>query len=491
MEAHFVFLSILIVVAGFDFFSASHPDCEGSGGMDPDNDASRITAEQGTSRKGRRNKVSDIEKAQIRWDPDDLGKYDLSSLKLAYRSNGEWNYNTASKYNGHYVWSVARKPCLKYEYQVIVPLKGENGTFCTQKATLGAEDKETIRNAHVKLELPEVTDIITAPTSKQVTITWPKTTCAEIYDVFINIPQADDGSPGEGDGEDQYATVNQPDEETNNVDVEFEDLQSCTKYDVEIFPKLKSSDSGEFDEFETTSFTTRPDRNSAALLVVPPPTTQTNSTTLSFFTWMPKVNCLKNFTIETCTADNECFNSRSFSKVQTHAGVKYESNGLEHCTNYVIKIKPTHLGVDIDSKIVHITTKMDENAAFSPEFRQTQRRVEIMVKHTECFDYFTVKYYPKEKLDSGKATDIEKVFKKGELIILENLNYNASYYISMDGHSENRDPLTLFDAQEFLLDPAFDFNPRMFGDVDSYGAPRIAEAKSAGNYSYCTCAVNL
>ena len=87
--------------------------------------------------------------------------------------------------------------------------------------------------------------------------------------------------------------------------------------------------------------------------------------------------------IETCTADNKCFNSKSFSKVQTHAGVKYEANGLEHCTNYVIKIKPTHLGVDIDSKIVHITTKMDENAAFFPEFRQTQRRVEIMVKHTE------------------------------------------------------------------------------------------------------------
>ena len=37
-------LSILIVVAGFDFTPASHPDCEGSGGMDPDNDASRITA---------------------------------------------------------------------------------------------------------------------------------------------------------------------------------------------------------------------------------------------------------------------------------------------------------------------------------------------------------------------------------------------------------------------------------------------------------------
>jgi len=161
MEAHAVLLSVIIVMMGSYFISASHPDCEGSGGMDPDNDASRITAEQGTSRKGRRNKVSDIEKAQIRWDPDDLGKYDLSSLKLAYRSNGEWNYNTASKYNGHYVWSVARKPCLKYEYQVIVPLKGENGTFCTQKATLEEEDKDTIRNAHVECAKDETIEVVT------------------------------------------------------------------------------------------------------------------------------------------------------------------------------------------------------------------------------------------------------------------------------------------------------------------------------------------
>ena len=473
-------LSFVIVVLGFTFILASHPDCEGSGEMDPGNDASRITVEQGTSRKGRRSKVSDIEKAQIKWKPDDLGKYDLSSLKLAYRSNGEWNYDTAPKYNGHYVWNVARKPCLKYEYQVIVPLKNEKGTFCTHNATLEAEDKETIRKAHVKLELPKVTDIVTAPNSKNVSIAWPKTTCAEIYDVFISIPQADDGSPGEGDGEDQDVTVIQPDQGANNVNVEFGNLQSCTKYDVEIVPKLKS---GEFDDFETTSFTTRPDRNSAALLVVPPPTTQTHSTTLSFFTWMPKVNCLKNFTIETCNADNECFNSKSFSKVQTHAGVKYETNGLEHCTNYVIKIKPTHLGVDIDPKIVHITTENDENAAFLPEFQQLQQWVKIMVKHTGCFDYFTVKYYPKEKMDSEMAGEIENVFKKDEPIILKNLNYNASYYISMDGHSKNRDPLTLFDAQEFFLNPAFDFNPRMLDAVDSYGAPRIAEAKSAGNYS--------
>ena len=34
-----------------------------------------------------------------------------------------------------------------------------------------------------------------------------------------------------------------------------------------------------------------------------------------------------------------------------------------------------------------------------------------------------------------------------------------------------------------ILVAGFDFNPRMLDAVYSYGAPRIAEAESAGNYS--------
>ena len=479
MVAHAGLLSFLIVVVGFTFILASHPDCEGSGEMDPGNEASRITAEQGTSRKRSRSKVSDIEKAQIQWEPDDLGKYNLSSLKLAYRSNGEWDYDTAPKFFSKYVWNVARKPCLNYEYQVIVPLQNENATFCTHTKTLEAEDKETIRKAHVKLELPKATDIVTAPNSKNVSIAWPKTTCAEIYDVFISIRKAEDGSPGEGDGEDQDKIVDQPDEGTNTVNVEFGNLQSCTKYDVEIVPKLKS---GEYYDFETTSFTTRPDRNSAALLSLPPPNTQTTSMTLSFYTWMPKVNCLKNFTIETCNTDNDCFNSQDFSNVETHAGVKYESNELEHCTNYLIKIKPTHLGVDIEPRIVRDTTKLDEKASFMPEFRTSNKGVEIVVNHTRCFDYFTVKYTHKEDMDSDNADGNAKVFQKHQPIIIENLTPNTTYYFSMDGHQKDRPPLLLFEAQEFKTRPAkvFAIGERMFSGEDGV---RMGESNSTGSQS--------
>ena len=87
-------------------------------------------------------------------------------------------------------------------------------------------------------------------------------------------------------------------------------------------------------------------------------------------------------------------------------------------------------------------------------------------------------------MDSDNADGNAKVFQKHEPIIIENLTPNATYYFSMDGHQKDRDPLTLFEAQEFKTRPTevFAIQERMFGGEDGV---RMGESNSTGSQSNC------
>ena len=334
----------LLVFALFCLMYASAEECDGSGATPNDG---VVTVETGTKRKGR-NSVPDIEIAHVKWVPeiekneDFFENYDLSMLELEYRTSDNWQTYTPSKkpeYNGYYSWNVPRKPCLEYKYRIVVPSETGTGCFATKVIKLEPANVAKIREAKFTPDAPRDVGIHSEATHAN--ITWSKSICAEEYEVYIENEQ------GDKTGQEIGHNVTQP-ENSQTVTTSFANLASCMNYRVDVHPKVKDAELGE--NYVSESFNTKPDANSALHLKLDDLTCTKNSATLQFYTWMANVHCLKNFTIETCINRNHCINRRDFADITNHEGVKYVSNGLQHCTQYFLKV---HL------KFINVKTRIN------------------------------------------------------------------------------------------------------------------------------------
>ena len=149
----------LLLFACLSMIYASAEKCEGSGVAPGDG---TVTVEIGTKRKGRKT-VSDIEIAHIKWSPkieknrEFFEDYDLAMRELEFRTNEDWKIFTPNKkteYNGYYSWNVPRKPCLKYEYRIVVPHKADQGSICTKAEMLQPENIDKIRESKFTPDAP-------------------------------------------------------------------------------------------------------------------------------------------------------------------------------------------------------------------------------------------------------------------------------------------------------------------------------------------------
>ena len=179
MKRRIVHCLILILFS----LTSINGECEGSG-IAPNKDTGKVTIKKGTTRK-RTKTVEDIEITQVKWSPnietnkDFFDPYDLSTLRLEFRTNGEWKSFVPKKnveYTGYYVWNVPRIPCLEYEYQIAVSSKIGDKCFATTSVSLAPEDKETIRSSRFSPEPP--TNLVINAQSNHAAIRWNKSKCA-------------------------------------------------------------------------------------------------------------------------------------------------------------------------------------------------------------------------------------------------------------------------------------------------------------------------
>ena len=444
----FTYVAILLFACQ-SLIYASSDECEGSGVTPEDG---TVIVETGTKRKGRRT-VPDIEIAHVKWTPkieknkEFFENYDLSMRELEFRANGSWETYTSNKkteYNGYYSWNVPRKPCLEYEYRIVVPHKSGQGCVGTKATKLLRENIETIRESKFTPDPP--IDVVVNPDATNANITWNRSRCAEEYEVYIETEQSTTT------GQEIRNTVMQP-VNVETVETYFADLKSCTNYQVEIYPKVKDAELG--DRFATTSFNTKPDIESASHLKLDDLTYTENSATLQFYTWMGKVHCLKNFTIETCNNKNECVNKMNFAEIKNHEGVKYVSKGLQHCTKYFLKVLPTFVGVNIKAKEAAFVTELDESKdeakKFNVDFIPGANNVSILVSNVDCLNAYTVYYHLNDNNEGSGSEDewIKKYVEKVDnSLSIEDLKPNSSYLVNMTG-SLNGNQLSLFEMKEF------------------------------------------
>ena len=407
-----------------------------------------LTIKNGERRKDRKT-VDDIEIAKVQWMPD-LEKnrvyfddYDLSKLELSIRRNdGEWEVFKPRKkvvYLGHYTWNVPRIPCLKYDYQIKVPSKSRNEEFfCSYIKSKSPEDEETIRNSGFKPLHPSSVEINAG--SKQVTFQWGKSYCAEEYDVYVAETKQEDY---------QHKSVLQ-DENSEKANVSFSGLKSCTNYLVEIYSKVSGGETR--DEYLQEKLYTEPNSNSASFLDLSDVVSNTSSVSLSFFTWMDQVNCLNNFTIETCKISN-CFQRKMLDSAVAHEEKVYSSNGLDHCTKYSIRVQPNYKEIQIKPINVMVITKLDKTAEKSnPHFKPRETNVKIIVKNIECFESYKMRY----QLVDSNNNDFEEVQiqNDGNPISVLNLQPNKTYMMNMTALApQDRQEYPIFELQKFKTLP--------------------------------------
>ena len=407
-----------------------------------------LSIRNGERRKGRET-VDDIEIAKVQWRPNleknqvAFEEYDLSKLELNFRKQGaEWEIFKPKKkvtYLGHYTWNVPRIPCVAYEYQIKLPSKNKKENFfCTEVISKLPEDKDVIRDSGFK-PFPPINVKVNA-ISDRVTFQWDKSHCAEVYDVYVADTKQEDEMHKEVLQEENY----------DKATVVFDNLKPCTNYLLEIYSKVTGGDTR--DEYFQMNFHTQPSSNSATFLDLKDTSSTTNTASLSFFTYMDQVNCLNNFTIETCKND-DCFQRELLDGAISHEEREYTSTGLDHCTKYSIRVQPIYQGVDITPRYAVVVTNFDETAEkTNPQFDPEETSAKITMANLECFYSYNLSYL----LIGSNETHLEEVqiFNEGTPITINNLQPNSTYEVNMTSFStHDGQQYTIFGQQKFKTLP--------------------------------------
>lgn len=392
-----------------------------------------------------------IEEAKIKWSID-LNEnkkiaqlYDVSKKVLQVKREGDkWEVFSPDKpvvYTGAYTWNVPRIPCLNYTYKLVVPSKNgdtSNDCFVTKTSTLPAESKERIRQA--KFIPSEVENLHVAADDSNANLTWTKSLCAEEYQVYIYIDHEN-----VNDGEEKVQIV-----KNNDVaEAKFSGLDSCTNYLVDIIPAVEGVQNEK--TILTKPFHTKPSPDTANNLGLSDLVTTKNSVILNFYNYMPKVNCLKKFSIQVCKKENgSSIDACSDPKIESMNGnnLKYTKDNLSHCTNHALKVTPIYDGINIEPKMVDFTTKFDENEFQYPEIKAGISDVELRFSNMDCFYYYTIKYRLADETEQTQMEyddGMEGAWKEAEgiltsnLITVNNLSPDSHYQIKLEVKGKSGD----------------------------------------------------
>ena len=390
-----------------------------------------------------RNRGRTIAKAKIKWSID-LNEnkkiaemFDVSKKELQFmKEGGQWEvYQPKNKkpvvYTGAYTWNVPRIPCLDYTYRLVVPSKtGDtlNDCFVTETTALPKETIERIREAKF---IPEkVTNVHVSADDSNANVSWSKSLCAEEYQVYLAL-----------DDEESKEVESKTVPENAEPETKFSELDSCTNYVIDIIPNVIGV------ENEKTIFNhrfhTKPSIDSADHLDLSDLVTSKDSATLTFYNYKPKVNCLKNFTIQVCPRgqpespgmpkNGDCIERNIEAR---DVNIKYFANELKHCTNYTLKLTPTYDGVNINPKIVGFTTKFSDGEDYRFEIKESATDVKITIDNVDCFDSYNISY---RRVNGGNNSQWSE--ENGDLvnnvITLDNLSPLTTYQIKLDVHDKS------------------------------------------------------
>ena len=448
--------------------------CEGSGGVSSDEDDITVSLDKTRARNRKAKKIEDITKAKITWKPnlqnENISSFDMSKLELKYRTNDKWTTFKPKKkpsFHGKYVWTVPRIPCMQYEYQIVVPAKPESDStncFTTKIKTLPATSKDSIRAAQFQPDPPKGFEITQGfHDGNDVTVVWNNSPCADAYEVYVE----------EAIDEIQISehTVEQS-EDDDKSNVLLSNLRSCTKYRVDIHPKVLGGGIGDLSS--DVYFHTKPEDSSADYLDLDNVISDKNSIRLQFFTYAEKVNCLEDFIIHTCSKDGNCFSEEKIKSDNTLSAAKYTIKGLQHCTKYFLKVQPTYPtdpNVNMKARRIPVITKFDETANnFSFTVKPDITSAEIFAQNIDCTDSYTLDYVLFGK--SGEKHEWKnKTGKTNDgVIVIENLQPKSDYLVNMAvrvvGASGEKDVI--------LTLPSAKFQTKELG----YLAPRLANLES-------------
>jgi hypothetical protein len=373
--------------------------------------------------------------------------YNIKQLRLNIRTDEVWeSFKSKTKlvaFNGSFTWDVPRIPCLKYDYQIIIPpyfSKGITKCFATKVKSLQPSTVEEIRTSRYTPEPPQ--DLVVFPGQETGKGVWSKSKCAAEYEVYC-LDTTNDSKVL------HYETITENNEH-GNLSVVFSNLKSCMKYEVDIYPKVAG---GEVDSnvYAKESFYAKPESEALQKLQLKNIISGNNSIRVNFPTFQDEVMCLENYTIETCDKNKDtCFQTLNITQ-NSGDFVTYQVNELKSCTKYYIKIQSSYPGVVLTSKSVPAITKFDAfKNNVTVHFKPCQNNVEISIDNIDCVESYIIKY---RLADGGNAWMEQHDTMEGETITIDSLHPNNLYEISMVGvtssASTGQTNFTVFQQLEF------------------------------------------
>merc|ERR1712126_60768 len=175
--------------------------------------------------------------------------------------------------------------------------------------------------------------------------------------------------------------------------LQFDGLQSCTNYLADIIPAVKGYENEK--NIITESFHTKPHSRSAEKLNLSDIVITKNSVDLTFYNFMPGVNCLNKFDIQVCQRWDEnkpedCSDPKTV-EMNSHF-LQYSKDNLYSCSNYTLVVTPKYDGISISPQKVALTTKFEHKESYETKIEPGVNDVKVKVQNIDCFTSYKISY---------------------------------------------------------------------------------------------------
>ena len=410
-------------------------------------DQNEVTVKVDTKRQKGVN-INDLERAKIVWRRGNTSKvnlqkfhdifesYNITRMQLQIRTDATWKIfhpePSSIYFQGFYLWTVPRVPCIQYDYRIIIPPYtldhmdlSLTKCFATRVTSLPPSSSEEMKRFSYYTEPP--TDLKIDPGENSAKVTWRKSQCADRYAFYVQ-------ESSNNHRVFQKEIIKKTEESTLHGMI-IPNLNSCRMYDIEVFSKLAGGDINKH-SLTKKSFYTRPRSSSLDNLDLKDVSSGQNSILLNFLTFKCPVQCFfennATFTVETCDKYNRCVQPLDISHNNNGLGVTYEATSLKPCKKYFIKLHSTYPGLEIKPRYVPVITKFDLSSSnVTINFQPSAKAVKFSLDKLDCIETYTASYRLAE-------ADSTLMVKHGEvmgdrMIIIKNLQPNSAYKLSLYG----------------------------------------------------------
>lgn len=273
----------------------------------------------------------------------DASSIDKNMVTLEIKSgDGEWTKitNAPSMRGGVYKWIESDvEPCLTHSIRIWVHGvdAGENSFIYPD--TLAAASLDDIATSGYRPKKPKDVKIVDNPQG-QIEVSWTPSKCASMYDVTYQKVTG---------GE---AISKQVQASHENSILLVDGLVSCSEFEIRVSAVIGD----EYSDEAVLSFTTAPEINAAQRLeplAVPSP-----NSVIAKWKGFEKLSCISKYIVTICKEGEECSKGETLERDDSLQFIEYKSeSNLEECSEYSLKIKPSHDQVEMDEKVVTFRTQ--------------------------------------------------------------------------------------------------------------------------------------